>query len=291
MSHRFGNSQGLVSSQTKPGFAVGGWGIKALSLVAAAAVMAAGQAASATTTSSPQIWAGYALTSLANNNNTFINVSASFVVPAVTPATATGISAAAFWVGLDGDGSQRIEQIGVIAEAETGYSPYYYAFLATGNGTVNPIAQVQQGDNISVAVSYNSSTDKYGLYIDDSSQLGIDETVTPSAGTNPPPASAEWIAEAPGDTATGTFYPLANFGSVTFTGASATDSAGATGAINAFNNTQLTLVPNSGLGAQASGLSADGTQFTVTVATPEPAALGLMSMGGLAILFARRKRR
>lgn len=289
MSHRFGNSQGLVSHRTKPGFAVGGWGIKALSLVAAAAVMAAGQAASATTTSSPQIWAGYALTSTANNNYTFTNVSASFVVPTVTPGTATGLSAAAFWVGLDGDGSQRIEQIGVIAEAETGYSPYYYAFWATGNGAVQPIAQVQQGDNISVAASYNSSTDTYGLYIDDSLS-GIDETLTPYAGTNLPPASAEWIAEAPEDTTTGTFYPLANFGSVTFTGASATDTAPTTGAINAFSDTQLTLVPNSGLGAQASGLSAGGTQFTVTT-TPEPAALGLMSMGGLAILFARRKRR
>ena len=290
MLHWFGNVEELSSHNVKSVFTVRSMGVKALSALAVAAVVAAGaRAASANTITSPN-WSGYALTSANNNNNAFTNVSATFVVPTVTPGTGTGLSEAAFWVGLDGYSSQRIEQIGVIAEAETGYTSYYYAFYATGAGAANGIAQVLPGDKISVAVSYNSSTDKYGLYIDDTSRPGINETITPTAGTNPAPSSAEWIAEAPANSTGTQFYPLANFGSVTFTSASATDSGPASGTISAFSNTEINLVPTSGLSANTGPLSTDGSSFTVTT-VPEPAALGLMSVGGLAILFGRRKRR
>ncbi len=292
MLHWFGNAEELSSHIVKSGFTVRSLGMKALSALAVAAVVAvSGQAALATTTTTTTSdnWSGYALTSANNSNNTFSNVSANFVVPTVTPSTTTGLSEAAFWVGLDGYSSQRIEQIGVIAEAETGYTSYYYAFYAMGSGSAVSIAQVLPGDNISVAVSYDSSTDKYGLYIDDTSRPGINETLTPSAGTNPAPSSAEWIAEANGILGTPP-YPLANFGSVTFTNASATDSGPTTGTLNAFSSTKINLVPTSGLSANTGPLSTDGSSFTVTTAVPEPAALGLMSVGGLTILFGRRKR-
>jgi hypothetical protein len=108
--------------------------------------------------------------------------------------------------------------------------------------------------------------------------------------TNPDTSSAEWIAEAPSSMSPGGNYetlPLADFGKVTFTGASAT-SDGHTGSIAdpQWSVQQVELASPSGrdwagggagiaangagfvsdsssAGAQTSSLSGDGTSFSV----------------------------
>ena len=317
MSHRFGNSEGLATHKVKSGVVVGGLGLKALSLVAvAAAVAAGGHAALATTETSPN-WAGYADTPA--TGNTFTSVSASFVVPTVTAGSTTtsgsysaaGYSYASFWVGLDGFNSGSVEQVGLYVAAKKGgattYDPFTEMF-ESGDPAGTPAVilpgwpisgggyqAVAVGDTINVSVTYRGDN-TYFLQMADTTSGGSYSTSV-AGGKNPAPlrSSAEWIAEAPSLVYTNSqgqqvsvILPLANFTPITFTNAVATDSASGTYNASGPNSTQINLVPSSGLGAQASNVSGGGTEFTV--ATPEPAALGLMSVGGLAILFGRRKR-
>src|ERR1044071_5102244 len=81
-------------------------------------------------------WSGYAVT-----GNRFTSVSASWTQPSVT-CSATAYSS--FWVGLDGDTSNTVEQTGTDADC-SGSTPQYYAwyemypkFPVNLKGTVRP---------------------------------------------------------------------------------------------------------------------------------------------------------
>ncbi len=305
MSHRFGNSEGLATHKVKSGVVVGGLGLKALSLVAvAAAVAAGGHAALATTETSPN-WAGYADTPA--TGNTFTSVSASWVMPVVAPPAGAAVGVeyyASFWVGLDGftpATSPTVEQVGVDAFTErtaTGIITQDQAFWEMFPAGPNFGPAVSPGDSLSASVTYDSSVNSYTLSLVDTTNSSGSYSATISGNnlsSTPQRNSAEWIAESPTITnsnppPTYVIAPLANFGSVTFTNA-LVDGSPVTG----FTDTMLNMAPtSSGLGATSSALSlsnpSPGDSFTVTAATPEPAALGLMSVGGLAILFGRRKR-
>ena len=302
MLHLFGNAEELSSHSVKSGFTVRGLRIKAISALAvAAAVATGGQAALATTTTQTTIspnWAGYADTPA--TGNTFTSVSGSWIMPTVAPPAGAPVGVeyyASFWVGLDGFNSSTVEQVGVDAFTEntvsgiiSQYQPFWEMFPAGPN--FGPL--ISAGDSVSASVTYNNTTNNYTLSLEDTTNSSGSYSATVPGGNNPAPqrSSAEWIAESPTITnsnppPTYVIAPLANFGSVTFTNA-AVDGSPVTG----FTDTMLNMATtSSGLGATTSALSGGGSLFTVTVATPEPAALGLMSVGGLAILFGRRKRR
>ena len=73
-------------------------------------------------TVSSQNWAGYDAT-----GGGFTSVTASWIEPSI-PASYSPATYAAFWVGLDGDGSSNtVEQTGTAAYSESG-SVYYYAW-------------------------------------------------------------------------------------------------------------------------------------------------------------------
>jgi hypothetical protein len=83
-------------------------------------------------------------------------------------------------------------------------------------------------------------------------------------------SSAEWIAEAPSScTRSCQTLPLANFGTVPFSAASATATNGQVGTIAAtpWSAVAITLGARTGsYGATPSALSADGSSFTVATA-------------------------
>ena len=97
-------------------------------------------------------WAGYDAT-----GGPFTSVTASWVQPAALATSPAG-SDTAFWVGLDGDGSQTVEQIGTEAYVENGavhYDAWYEMYpadsVAIGTMTVSP------GDLITAAVTANGA--------------------------------------------------------------------------------------------------------------------------------------
>jgi hypothetical protein len=197
-------------------------------------------------------WSGIDLNTV---SSAVTKVTGSWQVPTVT---GSGYGYSSTWVGIDGDQSSTVEQIGteqdtVATAAHDGTPQYYawyemypaYAYYATVtlNGTTTP-APVSPGDQITATVEYKG-TQGSGRKLDDFFQLTITDS-TPSA--NYPQgwtfttlqavpshkvaqrSSAEWIEEAP---SSGSVLPLANFGSVTFTGAQATIK-GTTGTIASF---------------------------------------------------------
>ena len=176
--------------------------------IAGVPTMATAQAANSSSGTASADWAGWDVT-----GGTYTSVSASWVQPTVTCTTAdTGYSA--FWVGLDGDGSQSVEQIGTSSDCDSGSAVYSAWYEFYPSDSVQLTDTVKAGDKISASVVYDKSGE-YTLKITDSTQ-GWTETKTGSSpeGTN---ASAEVIAEAPSSSRQGDVLPLANFKTVDFT--------------------------------------------------------------------------
>jgi hypothetical protein len=140
----------------------------------------------------------------------FTTVSGSWVQPTgVCTSTRTW---AAFWVGLDGDGSNTVEQTGTDVDCAGG-SPVYYAWYEMYPKAPITFSQpVHPGDQINASVTVAAG--RYTLTIADAT-AGWTHTVhaTLAGATN---HSAEFIAEAPSG---GSILPLTNFGQVQFSSA------------------------------------------------------------------------
>ena len=183
--------------------------------IAAALSATAGGAASSVrqdrmhriTNSTSTNWSGYAVT-----GGRYTQVSASWKVPSVS---CSGTAYSSFWVGLDGDTSGTVEQTGTDSDC-SGSTPQYYAWYEMypkfPSNYSNPVAP---GDTMTASVTTNGSG-SFTLTISDSGKW----TRTTNARLKSAKlASAEVIAEAP--SSSGGVLPLADFGTVSFTGAKA----------------------------------------------------------------------
>jgi hypothetical protein len=196
-----------------------------------------------------QNWAGYAVT---GQQGSFTSVSASWTQPAVTCSGAEEL--AAFWVGLDGDGTQTVEQTGTEADCDNPsvfYQGWYEVFPFGPVFYSNP---VKPGDAMSASV-VSDGGDAFTLTLSDTT-----ENWTQSTKANSPGAvlgSAEVIAEAPSNGQQ--VLPLGNFGTVDFTGATVNKQALASeSGLNA-----ITMASQAGTLATPSALTGDNA-FTVT---------------------------
>lgn len=202
-------------------------------LVAAAAVATAlglgldhgGTAAAAVTVrrTMSQNWAGYV-----DTGTTFSSVSGAWRVPRAK-RSADGYSAT--WVGLGGatSDSQALEQVGTESDSAGGQTTYRAWYEILPAPAKRLAITVRPGDRMSARVTVRGTTVSITL-----SDLTTGRSATKTLHVaHPDTSSAEWIVEAP-SAVTGygatTQLPLADFGKVTFTAASAT-AAGHTGAI------------------------------------------------------------
>ena len=195
-------------------------------------------------------WSGYDVTGA----GPYSSVSASWTQPLVD-CTLTPSSYSSFWVGLDGDTSNTVEQTGTDADCSSG-SPVYYAWYEMyPKFPVNSSKRVLPGDSMSASVTY-LGRGTFQLTIRDGSE-GWAQT-TQQRLKSAKLGSAEVIAEAP--SGSGGVLPLADFGTAAFAGATA-------------NGSPMTLLPgldpitmasSSGtVKAAPSGLSSTGA-FTDT---------------------------
>lgn len=211
-------------------------------------------------------WAGYALDGPVGSVN---DVKGSWVVSAVTCAKKQN-QYSAFWIGIDGDMSSTVEQIGTSGDCRKG-TPVYYAWYEFYPAyPVNIPISVNPGNIMSAEVSYSS-----GLFTVSITNTNTSETYsTTGSVSNAQRNSAEWIAEAP---SAGSILALANFGTayygLDYTGIPSTSYAtvnGVTGNIGSFApDAQVTvntigMVTFSGkLKAMPSALTPDNTSFSV----------------------------
>jgi hypothetical protein len=225
------------------------------------------------TNSTSTNWSGYAVT-----GTTFTDVKGSWTQPtancsstAASPSNGRGnghgnggggsgksqSSYSSFWVGLDGYSSGTVEQTGTDADC-SGTTPVYYGWYEFYPAfPVNFSNPVSPGDTINAEVSVSGGT--VTITLQDATQGWTQHATQSSAGYAL--SSAEWVAEAP---SSGKVLPLANFGTVNFSNASATG-GGRKGPISAFAYDPITMVTSSGqTKAVPSGLGSGGSSFSVT---------------------------
>lgn len=247
-------------------------------LVAVWAAPASAQTAAVQSASSAN-WSGYVVGSSSSSSATYSSVSGSWTQPSANCTAGSGD--ASFWVGLGGAGQQSnaLEQVGTEVDCSgSGTGSNYAWYELVPSAPVRLDLTISPGDHVSGRVDVSGTTVTVSL-ADHTSGQSVTKTLTMS---NPDTSSAEWIAEAPSACdSSGNCQPvtLADFGKVTFTGASATAN-GHTGTISdqSWANEPVSLSSEAGGyggpeflstqqasgDAQPSGLSTDGSSFSVS---------------------------
>jgi hypothetical protein len=216
---------------------------------------------SAPTATTSTNWSGYAVeTNLASPQAyAFTDVQASWVVPTLSPSASSNLNAySSTWIGLDGDSSKTVEQIGIEQDFINGKAVYYAWYEMYPKSVVKLDLVIQAGDQISAEVKYLGNN-TYQLSLTDvtsgqSSSIQVESSHAIRS-------SAEWIEESTGR--------LADFNTVTFTNASAmaTEPTGTvTGPISdpAWQTEAITLVSKSGsVLAAPTALSNNGSSFSI----------------------------
>jgi hypothetical protein len=244
--------------------------ISSLAIAGAVVIGGAASASAAGTDSREAVsanWSGYTASATSGGaGKRFSSVSGSWIQPSVDCTSGAGY--ASFWVGLGGarQQSQGLEQVGTEADCRSDGTASQFAWYELVPAVpVKLDLAIHPGDHVSANVAVSGSSVTVAL---------ADRTTGASATKtlqmdNPETWSAEWIAEAPsscdgsGDCQP---LPLANFGSVSFTDASATAN-GHTGTISDPNwnarPLRLSGTDQASGGAAPSPLSTDGASFSV----------------------------
>ncbi len=193
-------------------------------------------------------WSGYATT-----GGRYTSVSGSWKQPSAT-CSAGQTAYSSFWVGIDGDTTNTVEQTGTDADCSNGTPTYYAWYEMYPKFPVNLSNPVRPGDTITASVTTNGSGN-FTLTISDSTQHWTFTTNQRSRKAKL--GSAEWIAEAP--SGSGGVLPLANFGTVSFSSCTANGAAISSNP----NVDEIVMVTSNGtVKAQPSGLSG-GNSFSV----------------------------
>lgn len=206
-------------------------------------------------------WSGYAV-----SGQTFSDVTGSWTQPTAT-CTATNKSGhahpggpgyAGFWVGLDGNTSDTVEQVGTEADCSGGTAINYawYELYPAATVVLNPADYpVVAGDSLTGEVDATDGT----ITLADTTQDWTYQLSDVDFGSDAR-SSAEWIAEAP---YRGRILPLTNFGSVAFSNATADGHP-----IDNYSNEPITMLDRkNNTIAVPSALGSGGDNFTITRVT------------------------
>ena len=192
-------------------------------------------------------WAGYV-----DTGGRFTSVSSSWTQP--TAQCNGDQTFSSFWVGIDGDGTNSVEQTGSEADCDGGAPTYFGWFEMFPAAPVEYNKPVAAGDAMSASVTTDGNGN-FTLTLTDQTQ-GWNE-VTQQASQTAQLGSAEIIAEAP--SSQNGVLPLTNFGTVNFTAAQANGAP-----VGATATNELTMVSGNGaVEATPSDLSG-GQDFSVT---------------------------
>jgi hypothetical protein len=194
-------------------------------------------------------WSGYATT-----GSRYTSVAGSWKEPSVSCGSSQ-TAYSSFWVGIDGDTTNTVEQTGTDSDCSSGTPTYYAWYEMYPKFPVNLSNPVRPGDSLSATVTTNGSG-SFTLTISDSTQHWSFTTNQTSKKARL--GSAEWIAEAP--SGSGGVLPLADFGTVNFSSCTANGVN-----ISSNPNVDEIVMEISGgtVKAQPSGLSG-GNAFSVT---------------------------
>ena len=196
----------------------------------------------------------------------FNEVSAQWTEPAVTCPKKDAWTL--FWVGFDGwpktDGT--VEQGGTSAQCVNGVPQYSAFFEMWPTMAVTDLFSVAPGDTISASVVYDPYAARFLITVSDlTSGASQTETESCAQGLSCARTSAEWVAESPSHFGTKVWFPLADYGTMNFTQAQATNALGDTGPISdsAWVNSGIERIAGSAAAlAKVSTLETSGTTST-----------------------------
>jgi hypothetical protein len=158
------------------------------------------------------------------------------------------------WVGIDGNSSGTVEQIGTDTDCQNG-APFYYAWFEMYPKSLVMIGiGVHPGDSFTGQVTYSSGSFVLRL-TDNTTAVSFQTTQTSKRAKR---SSVEWVMEGPSSGL------LTNFGSVGFSAASATI-GGQTGNLGSFGNAQpITMVTKAGAPRAVPSAVSGGSAFSVS---------------------------
>ena len=210
-------------------------------------------------------WSGYSA-----SGGKFTGVNATWTVPQVTSTGSLGTDAA--WVGIGGVSSHDLIQAGTEATVLSSGRTQYQAWIELLPQVSHPVPlAVAPGNSVTVAINQQTGGDWQISFKNNTTGATYDRTVQYDSSLS----SAEWVEEAP--SAGRGVLPLDNFGSVTFSGASAVKDG------KNVNLTQAGARPITMIGSGNQPLATpsvviDGSGFTVT-RTANSAATGAGGSG------------
>jgi len=214
-------------------------------------------------------WAGYVV-----SGRTFTSVAGDWTEPSVS-CSGTKAAQSAFWIGFDGFAASdpTVEQIGTDSDCTKGKKkapggPVFYAWYELYPAALVVLSPasypVSPGDHLSASMHVSGAS--YTVELTDTDRWTYSNVLT--TPTVEPNASAEWIAESPSVCSAGRCKPgpLADFGSVDFTGIT-TDAGTLT--TPALASTAVTMTTKKAKQTLAvPGAPVDGTGFPVTWLAP-----------------------
>ena len=209
-------------------------------------------------------WSGYAAT-----GGTYTGVSGTWTVPQLAPSGAAGVGAT--WVGIGGVNSRDLIQAGTQDVASgTGQSQFeaWIEMLPAASQQV-PLA-VAPGDSVTVSIAeQGAGTGGWQIAFKNNTSGETYQTTMQYTSSQ---SSVEWIEEAPAGRSG--VLPLDNFGSVSFSGATATENGqtvdlAQTGAqpITMLNATNQALAVPSTVGTDGSSFEVARTAAPATTGT------------------------
>ena len=208
-------------------------------------------------------WAGYV-----EYGTIFNSVAGSWVVPTVTCAAGSNLLSMQ-WVGIDGQSSPTVEQVGTQTGCSNGVPTYNAWYEMWGDAAINGGYAVdinsgsyplRPGDSVSASVRYTSGS--WILIISDTTGGWSFSITIEEPATAPLQTSAEWIDESPTVCAdTCTIPPPAQTTNVTFTNATASFN-GTTGGIGDTLTLAYELSTDSGIYITPGRLNTTGSTFT-----------------------------
>lgn len=210
-------------------------------------------------------WSGYVAATDPNTGQpgTVSDVRATWTVPAVN-CTTTPDAAVGVWIGMDGVFSSTVEQTGTASNCISGQASYYAWLEVYPSAARTQALPIRPGDTISAEVQYVGNQ-RFRLSLTDATSGRSFSVLRSSSGSRD---SAEWVVEAPA--VSDQIVPLANFASVSLSGAAATMN-GVSGGIGntAWSAAGISMLDEAGdVRALPSPLGPDGTGFSVTWQRP-----------------------
>lgn len=175
-------------------------------------------------------WDGY-ITYASGQGTDFNVVKSTWVQPTVTCGARNAWTV--FWVGLDGWWDDTVEQGGSSARCTNGVPHYALWWEMFPTNAIQLANTISAGDTITASVTYLPATETFVIKVRDvTSGVGFTKRELCASNITCDRSSADVVAEDVGHFGAGSYFPLADYGTMTFSASSITDIAGNTGSFS-----------------------------------------------------------